>query len=319
MTRTIAALMLLLAAALGPGRAAAEAPPQPVAVKTEAVIEGELLTLGDLFHGLEERAETPVARAPAPGEQVRLPARWLAQVARAYRIDWQPRSALETVLVRRASTVIDARRIEQAVLRALRRRGVQGELALRLDRPDQRLVLPSEAAATVAVTGLSYEPRSGRFVAQLAAPDGQAPIARARASGEAVRMVEMPVLGRRVEAGEVISADDLEWTALRADRVPRGGVRQAQALVGKAPRRTLQPGRPLRSSELREPVLVAKNSLVAIELKTPRMRLTAQGRAIGNGARGEVIRVVNTKSKATVSAVVVAPSTVSVAADAATN
>jgi flagella basal body P-ring formation protein FlgA len=46
------------------------------------------------------------------------------------------------------------------------------------------------------------------------------------------------------------------------------------------------------------------------------MRLTAQGRALQDGAAGEVIRVVNTKSNTTVTGVVVADGTVSVAPNA---
>jgi flagella basal body P-ring formation protein FlgA len=42
------------------------------------------------------------------------------------------------------------------------------------------------------------------------------------------------------------------------------------------------------------------------------MRLTATGRALENGSRGEVVRVVNTMSKKTVSGQVVAAETVAV-------
>jgi flagella basal body P-ring formation protein FlgA len=45
------------------------------------------------------------------------------------------------------------------------------------------------------------------------------------------------------------------------------------------------------------------------------MRLTAQGRALQDGAKGEVVRVVNTKSNTTVSGVVVADGKVTVQAD----
>ncbi len=61
-----------------------------------------------------------------------------------------------------------------------------------------------------------------------------------------------------------------------------------------------------------DPVVVAKGSLVTIVLKTPTMILTAQGRAVEDGGRGDVIRVMNTRSKKIVEGVVSRPGTVSV-------
>lgn len=306
-------LIAALALAVPPARAT-EAPAAPVALKSDSVIDGELVTLGDIFHGLADKAATPIARAPAPGERIRLPARWLARVAQAYRLDWQPRSLYESVVVRRASTVVDGEVIRDAVLSVLRERGLDGELAVKLDGGEQRLRLPSAAAPTVAVTSLTYESRSGRFVAHLAAPDAEAPSVRATVTGEAVRMIEVPVLRRRIDTSDVIGKGDIEWAAVRADRLARNGITEADAVVGKTPRHSLRPGTVLRTSDLQRPLLVEKNDLITIELKTARMHLTAQGRAMQNGARGDVIRVVNTKSKSALNAQVVAPSTVVVAA-----
>lgn len=310
-------LVAILALAVLPVRAS-ETPAAPVALKSDSVVDGELVTLGDIFHGLEDKAATPIARAPEPGERIRLPARWLARVAQAYRLDWQPRSLYESVVVRRASTVVDGEVIRDAVLAVLRERGLEGELAVKLDGGEQRLRLPSAAAPTVAVTSLTYESRSGRFVAHLAAPDAEAPSVRATVTGEAVRMIEVPVLRRRVESGEVIGEGDIEWAAVRADRLARNGITEAEAVVGKTPRHGLRPDTVLRTSDVRRPLLVEKRSLVTIELKTAQMHLTAQGRAMQNGAHGDVIRVLNTKSKTALNATVVGPSTVAVASDATT-
>ncbi|RMD62393.1 MAG: flagella basal body P-ring formation protein FlgA, partial [Alphaproteobacteria bacterium] len=64
-------------------------------------------------------------------------------------------------------------------------------------------------------------------------------------------------------------------------------------------------GATVLASDLREPVVVAKNSLVTIRLETPRMVLSAQGRAIEAGGSGDVIRVMNTASNKIIHARVV--------------
>ena len=76
--------------------------------------------------------------------------------------------------------------------------------------------------------------------------------------------------------------------------------------------RSPRAGRPVRLGELRAPVLVARNSLVTIHLQSRWMRLTVQGRALEDGAIGQVIRVKNTKSNTVLHAEVAGPSVVAV-------
>jgi flagella basal body P-ring formation protein FlgA len=61
-------------------------------------------------------------------------------------------------------------------------------------------------------------------------------------------------------------------------------------------------------------VLVAKGSTVTMTLEKPRMSLSVRGRALQDGARGDVVRVMNTNSNRIVEAVVVEPGLVVVAA-----
>lgn len=297
-------------AAAGPASAAGGgdgAPPQPVALKTAITVEDEVVRLGDIFTGLSERADTAIAKAPAPGRQVRLTAPWLAKVATAYRVDWQPRSPAVEATVRRASRRLDGGRIRTAVARALRERGLDDELRVVLDNPQTSLVLPVTAPATLTVSNLSLDRSSGRFSANVLAPDARAPQASATVTGRAVRMVEVPVPAHRIERGEVIDGDDLKWIELPESELGRNDLTARDAIVGKSARRSARAGKPLRATDLETPVAVAKNSLVTIVVKTPRMQLTAQGRALEDASRGEAVRVVNTKSKATIRAVALGP------------
>jgi len=134
------------------------------------------------------------------------------------------------------------------------------------------------------------------------APAEGTPLARATISGRAVEMTDIPVLGRRLEPGEVIAHNDVEWISVRADRVGRNTISDPERLLGKSPRRPIRAGEAVLSADLREPVLVEKNSIVTIRLQHPRMELTAQGRALDQGSAGDTIRVMNTKSKTVVNA-----------------
>ncbi len=299
-------------AAQAPAQAPEQLPSGPVLLKATVVVDGPVVHLGDLFDGLGANGATPVARAPAPGTQIRVNARWLSAVARAYGVAWRPVSRLDGSVIERASTVIETQRIERATIDALRQRGISGRLSLVLDNPVTRIHLPTDAESSLLVAGLSHNPETGRFTAHLVAPAEGVPLARLTISGLAVEMIEVPVLRRRMLPGEVIREGDVTWRDTRADRIARDIVLDPINMVGKSPRRPIRAEQPLRGSELRQPVLVPRNSLVTIRLQTARMVLTARGRAMEPGAKGDVIRVVNTKSNQIISASVTAPGTVEV-------
>ncbi len=304
----IAIAVTLIAAAstgttsIGAAAQAASQDTAPVFLKAQIVIEGPVVHLGDLFEGLGENAATPVARAPAPGSRVAINARWLLAVAKAYAVPWRPRSQLDGTTIERASIVIETRRIEGATIDALRQRGIDGRLSLVLDNPVTRILLPTDAASTLLVAGLKHNPATGRFTAHLIAPAEGTPLARITVSGRAIELIEVPVLRKRMMPGEVIRETDIAWQDVRADRIARNVVLDPINLVGMSPRRPVRAEKPVLSSELRQPVLVPKNSLVTIRLQTARMVLTTRGRAMEQGAKGDVIRVVNTASNQIISA-----------------
>ncbi|MCH8997047.1 MAG: flagellar basal body P-ring formation protein FlgA [Proteobacteria bacterium] len=305
MRRFFAAFALILLAVSGLAVSGAAAQSQirgPVLLRTNVVVEGPVLRLGDLFEGLGEKDAIAVARAPAPGKRVSVDARWLATVAQAYGVPWRPRSRLDGTVIERASVVIGTRQLEAAALDALRERGVGGRISLVLDNPAMRLHLPSDVAPTLLITGLSHNPVTGRFKAHLVAPAEGTPLVRATLTGRAIEMIEVPALRRRMLPGEVIHERDIEWFSLRADRISRNVVRDVANLVGKSPRRPIRAGEAVLGNELREPILVPRNSLVTIRLQTARMVLTVQGRAMEAGAMGSVIRVMNTKTSKIISA-----------------
>lgn len=284
----------------------------PVMMKSHVVVDGPVVLLSDLFEGAGTQGPTAIARAPKPGKRVEVSARWLAAVAKAYGLPWRPTSRLDSAVVERASQVIDVRRIENEMVGALVRQGVTGQISLVLDQPNLRLDLPSDVEPSLSIANLSHNPVNGRFTALIVAPATGIPLAKASISGRVVTMVEIPVLRRRMQPGEVIRDQDIEWSSVRAGRLGRNIIVDVENLVGMSPRRPIRPGESVLASELRAPEVVAKNSLITIRLETARLSLTAQGRAMESGASGDVIRVMNTKSNKIINAAVVDTGTVRV-------
>ena len=305
MMRFLAALFLLLTLPL----AAAAAP----LLKPAVTVRDPMIRLGDLFDDVGERAQIAVAVSPPPGSRMVLGASWLAALAQSQRIGWQPSSRFDQVVVERASREIGADEISQRLLDVLSERTSLGNTELKLDTPTPRLAVAAGDTSPLSVDGLTLEPRSGRFSGFVSAGASNDGVERLRVSGRLIRMTEIPVPIRLLAAGETIAAGDVTTATLRADRVSPDILLQASDLVGKAPRHSLRPGEPVRTSDVEVPLVVHRGTLVTIVLDTPSLHLSAEGKAMDNGGIGAVIRVANSKSSRVIDAVVAGPGTVTVA------
>jgi len=317
-------LPLLAAAAavlalLLPDAAGAEPRLRAAAVTVDAPV----IRLGDLFDDAGDRAEIAVAPSPAPGGRAVFDAVWLANVAAAQKLAWRPATRADQVAVERAARIVTADMIAARIAAELHgRRAVAADARLELDNPSLRLYAPGSdaagsspsAAPDIAIQDLSYDARSGR-VAALVAVGGSGEGA-VRVGGRLLRMVEIPVLARIIAPGETIAARDIERISVRADRINQAFVGDASDLVGKTPRRAIRPNEPVRVADIQTPIAVHKGELVTIVLETPSMRLTAQGKAVEDGAQGAPIRVSNTKSGRVIEAVVSGPGIVAIASAA---
>jgi flagella basal body P-ring formation protein FlgA len=162
------------------------------------------------------------------------------------------------------------------------------------------------------VTQLDYDPDVGRFTAVLVVGAGHPSQQRSIVTGRVFPTVPVPVLRRAINPGDVIHAEDVEWGSMREDQLRVDAVTSPQQIVGQTPRIRLRPGEPIRQGDTQPVVLVNRDSTITIVLDTGSMRLTALGRALDNGSRGQIVRVTNLQSRQTIEAVVAGPDLVTV-------
>ena len=289
------------------------APAGAATLRPYVVINGDQVKLGDLFVGAEVVRDTVLFRAPAPGGKIVLNANWLHRVAQYYKLDWRSTGRTSRSVVERTSSQIGSAVIQNAVSVALREQLSASErFEVALDNPALRVHLPVQMPARATVQSMNYDARTRRFTAVLAAPDGRPGAVQIRAAGRVLRIVSVPVLTRRVRPGDIIRKADVVEVPLRAHTIGRDIILDTAALLGKSPRRTLHPDRPMRSRDLREPMLVNRGALVTMVFRSSNMMITAKGKSFGRGAKGETIRVRNSSSGKTVEAVIIGHNKVSV-------
>jgi flagellar basal body P-ring formation protein FlgA len=190
---------------------------------------------------------------------------------------------------------------------ALAEEGAGEAFEVRLDQPRLPLANQSGLATEVVVEGLRYEAEGGRFSALLVGTVGATERFRLPAIGRAQELVEVPVLARRLAAGERIAALDLEWLPMASHRLRPASVTDARQLIGSEARRPLAPGRVLSERDLQPPRLVTRGRAVALIYARPGLQLRALGIAQADGALGELVPVLNPDSQQRLQGVVTGP------------
>ncbi|MDF1736415.1 MAG: flagellar basal body P-ring formation chaperone FlgA [Minwuia sp.] len=286
--------------------------PMMATLKQGIIIDRPVITLNDLLDGAEQAGELVVAHAPAPGERLALNPMAIARIAASRGVRWLPPAGMHRITVTRASRIVPMADIMAEVELALSVNTNGEDLQIELAGHRSTLHVATDKLPTVEVISMDYAPRTGRFTAIVASPAGDPAAQRERLHGRAWVMTEVPVLSHPVRPGDEISHDDISWQRVRQDRVRRQTVVNIGELVGMSPKRHIAANRLIRVSDLQTPVMVSKGAAVTMVYRHGGLLLTASGRAMENGGRNDVIRVMNDRSRLTIEARVAAPGQVNV-------
>ncbi|MCF6433053.1 flagellar basal body P-ring formation chaperone FlgA [Leisingera sp. MMG026] len=113
---------------------------------------------------------------------------------------------------------------------------------------------------------------------------------------------------RTIRAKAIVNAEDL---ALKKGEI-LGALSDPAAVVGQEARVALYAGRPLRAGDIGPPAIIERNDLVTLTFRQGVLTIAAEGRALGRGAAGEAVRVMNLNSRTTVTGRIAADGSVEV-------
>lgn len=113
---------------------------------------------------------------------------------------------------------------------------------------------------------------------------------------------EVLVAARTIRAQAVLTAADLR---LVEGAVP-GALSDPGVVIGLEARTMIYEGRPIRPEDIGPPTMVERNALVVLIFNRAGLTITAEGRALGRGAPGDRIRIMNLASRTTVTGTVAA-------------
>lgn len=272
-------------------------------LRLNPVVETDNIHLGDIFTDVGLNASHALAPAPKPGQDLVWNARTLNRIATAFNLNWRPDSAMQTISIRRAGTMIPSEHIADAILKALYDNGdVTQRMQLGMQDHDD-IIVPDNADTTVTVLRAKYDPYTKMVDAVVSPAD---PLIKTQYSlrGRLSKVIAVPILRSTLRKGDIIGEYDVDWIDMKEQHIRPDMVISAEDIVGMTPRRFIAVGEPVHFSDLDKPKLVKRGEPVTIVYKSGRIQLTAQGRALENGAKDNVIEVANRSSNRTIQAIV---------------
>ncbi len=298
---------LVAAAALGAACAApvtAQAPladlMQPgVTLRADPSVDGDLITLGDLFENAGRAADMAVARAPEPGQAVSLAPEWIARQAAEHGLVWADASTVLRVRVRRESQVLATAEIADLLTQDLEAR--EGGAWIVAISGARRLHAPVDVSLAPELVSVERDARSGRVTLEARLSPGLAPV---RLTARAEPALEAVLLARPIARGDIISASDVTIARVPARRARAGALSSPDDLIGMQARRALRAGEPVVDADLARPDAVSKGDVVMVVFQTSGLTLTARARAQESAPLGVRARFTNLTTNRTIDAVV---------------
>lgn len=280
-----------------------------VAPKTESTVTHDQLMVSDVFSGVSAEEDHWLAPAPALGKTMTINAQDLTRISDAFNLGWTADDNAH-VVVRRASDEIDRYDIQAALEEKMKQDMGDKKFDMELSDRSVSFRVGDAADRGVTVEKLSVDAAKSTFIAVVSAH--AQPGLRKEVTGRYFPISRVPVLKNSLHTGDVISAADLDYIDMRASDISSSMLTDTASLVGQTPRRAIAAMKPVTVSDVQMPVIVKKGDLVTMVLKAGAMSLTAQGKALENGASGDAIHVMNSTSKQVIDAVVTGAQTVSI-------
>jgi flagella basal body P-ring formation protein FlgA len=277
-------------------------------------VTSDVVTVGDIFDNTGEYATYALAPAPEVGKKLMLSKNDLQRIVETFRLNWKAPEEDISVALERDAIAVDADALIDALEKSDLTAKISTDAKFVLTEPAGPIVLEGRALPELAVTKTAFDPATERFTATLRiSRDGES-IKEVALAGIATPMLRVPVLTATIPPNAVISRSDIVEKVLPKRTVRADTVLSAEALVGMAPKRTLQADQPILNSELTPPLMIKRNELVTVIYRNGPILLSTRARALANGTRGDSVTLMNLNSKKPFEAIVTGPQQAEVSA-----
>lgn len=201
---------------------------------------------------------------------------------------------------------ISYQQLQEAISSELMSSGAGDKVEALLSNVNERIFASSSKPLSLRVEFIDYDDRNQRWEAEVAVHDEKGVLKTQTLSGRYNAMQKVPVLNRRIFAGDVITQDDIGSTLMASNRLRHNTIQDASGLIGMAARRSIRKGSPVSAHEIEAPRIVKKGDLLSLRYNTPNITIQTIAEAMEDAALGSSIAMRNTDSGHILHATIVA-------------
>lgn len=265
-------------------------------LKADVTVTAAIVTVGDMFEDAGSLAELALFRAPKPGTTGIVDLGAVTHAAKLIGLTDFENVGVARVRVSRMASVVDQAMLRDLITTDLTARGIIPTdviAELYFDKAD--LSFNAEAVdQPVRLINVRYLPGSASFSARFEIAGTDLPV---DVDGRIELMVEAPHLVAPRPAGTILAPGDIEMKLVPLKYAETTGVIDLAQLVGKQLDRAGRGGLMLRAGDVSEPLVVQRNAMVTVYLRSELMTLSVKGLALNSAAIGQPVQVLNTVSK----------------------
>lgn len=298
------------------------AEPACLTLKTETVVEADVVRLSDIaaltgatHDQLNALGATVVGKAPQPGQTRFVGADYIR--IRLKQAGFEPAALIfsgpSDVRITRLSTALPTRQIQRVVDTAIRRRmpWKNENVSISGISFDETVNLPT-GKLTYRVVPKRHEDYLGNTTLALHLfVDGE-PVRKLWVNATISVMADVVTVIRPLGKHQHIQREDLSIQRLDMADLGSDTVGRIEDALGNRTTRMIYPNTVLQSSMMATPPLVRRGDVVKIVADAGPMTVTATGVVKQQGRKGEMVRVMNTDSKRVIIARVTGPGAVKV-------
>lgn len=153
-----------------------------------------------------------------------------------------------------------------------------------------------------------WDNKSDRFAALVKDETGT-PI---RIAGSALVEEKIPVLKNRLNVGDIISEQDIDYAIIPTANKSRGIIENTRSLIGKEIIRPISTGIPILEVNVASPTVVKRNQEVQIIYKKSGLQLISKGKSLSNAAVGDTVKIVRKDAARTLEGIAVSDGVVEI-------
>ncbi len=190
----------------------------------------------------------------------------------------------------------------EAVKKQALEQGVINELELEFFAGATEIDLPEANKFKIMVLRLDFDETQNKFSAKAEVYANSKMLHATDLTGRYYELVSIYVPAQNVAKGELIEQKMLKTIKIRKNRLKSSFLTEESQLLNKQATKSLRMDKPVFENEVREMPLINKNDMVTVVYEYEQMQITVKAQALEDGAKGQIINLLNTKTKKTIQA-----------------